>query len=832
METTAKNIPKYGFKVRLDHEFPEKWSQRLRPKFKQTIQMLPLAWRYAFYYASISRTGRPVVMDYRNMQNGQQIYGVPIGGLGGGTIGRGFRGEFCRYALLPGLYNYHVIPANQFILTVRDGNENAIYNQVLSTKTKPKVLKSWKWGFDGKKASYTGLYPRSWTTYEVEECGLRLTCRQVSPVLPHNYKDSSLPCAVFAWDIVNSSKKDLQISITFSFQSGYGNKENSQGDKWTELFDLDDVSGAMIHQEFRSMPCTYAISSRSRRDNDKNEGNIDVVSVTRMLNFDPRGDGAILWQKLQNDGKLYEHKEPRASSKSKKSIATAVCANTLVKSGSSGTLEFSVVWDMPKIHFHNKNTNYSRYYTKYFSPSDGSKVSVAPEIARYALSHYENWEQEIQRWQKPVLEDADLPDWYKSALFNELYFVADGGSIWLRINETDKLQPDDPRIEYGRFAYLEGHEYRMYNTYDVHFYAAFALAQLWPNLEACIQYEFRDSVHAENQQRLQTLYDGARIQRKFKESVPHDIGDPGEEPFNMINAYPIHDVSQWRDLDSKFILSCYRIYFFNNNLKHLKDFWPTIKKLLEHSMTFDEDNDGLIENGGFPDQTYDCWIMNGSSAYCGSLWIAALQASVKMAELLNEQEDSFKYKEILDRAKIAFQDKLWNGKYYNFDCSKGLKRNSIMSDQLCGHWILRACGFTYEAFPEDRVKSSLKTIFQNNVMKYRNGQQGAVNGCLPTGSVDYSSIQSEEMWTGVAYGLAALLIHEGMIEEAFRTSEGVYRTIYEKIGMGFETPEALYEQKVYRAIGYMRPLSIWAMHHAWTTRKISSVGTTDDALDQ
>jgi non-lysosomal glucosylceramidase len=71
-----------------------------------------------------------------------------------------------------------------------------------------------------------------------------------------------------------------------------------------------------------------------------------------------------------------------------------------------------------------------------------------------------------------------------------------------------------------------------------------------------------------------------------------------------------------------------------------------------------------------------------------------------------------------------------------------------------------------------------------------------------------------------------------MIEEAFRTAEGVYRTVYEKIGMGFETPEALYEQKFYRAIGYMRPLSIWAMHHAWTMRKASLTATTDDELDQ
>ena len=33
------------------------------------------------------------------------------------------------------------------------------------------------------------------------------------------------------------------------------------------------------------------------------------------------------------------------------------------------------------------------------------------------------------------------------------------------------------------FRYLEGHEYRMYNTYDVHFYSSFALIDLWPNLQ-------------------------------------------------------------------------------------------------------------------------------------------------------------------------------------------------------------------------------------------------------------------------------------------------------------------------------------------------------------
>lgn len=58
-----------------------------------------------------------------------------------------------------------------------------------------------------------------------------------------------------------------------------------------------------------------------------------------------------------------------------------------------------------------------------------------------------------------------------------------------------------------------------------------------------------------------------------------------------------------------------------------------------------------------------------------------------------------------------------------------------------------------------------------------------------------------------------------MLDEGFKTAEGVYRTVYERIGLGFETPEAIYAEKKYRAIGYMRPLSIWSMLRAITKNK-------------
>jgi len=86
------------------------------------------------------------------------------------------------------------------------------------------------------------------------------------------------------------------------------------------------------------------------------------------------------------------------------------------------------------------------------------------------------------------------------------------------------------RREFGLFAYLEGHEYRMYNTYDVHFYASFALAMLWPKLQEVIQYEISDTINQENKTVRRHLYDGKMQERKVIGTVPHDLGDPGSYP--------------------------------------------------------------------------------------------------------------------------------------------------------------------------------------------------------------------------------------------------------------------------------------------------------------
>ncbi|CAF4800582.1 unnamed protein product, partial [Rotaria magnacalcarata] len=57
------------------------------------------------------------------------------------------------------------------------------------------------------------------------------------------------------------------------------------------------------------------------------------------------------------------------------------------------------------------------------------------KLCLYTLDNRLKWEEAINKWQKPILDDSLLPDWYKSALFNESYFVADSGSVWLDVSE-------------------------------------------------------------------------------------------------------------------------------------------------------------------------------------------------------------------------------------------------------------------------------------------------------------------------------------------------------------------------------------------------------------
>ena len=70
-----------------------------------------------------------------------------------------------------------------------------------------------------------------------------------------------------------------------------------------------------------------------------------------------------------------------------------------------------------------------------------------------------------------------------------------------------------------------------------------------------------------------------------------------------------------------------------------------------------------------------------------------------------------------------------------------------MADQLAGQWYADATGLGDLVSP-DRVLTALRTIYEANVLGFGGGDMGAVNGMRPDGSIDDSTEQSAESWTG------------------------------------------------------------------------------------
>nr|MBN1228474.1 bile acid beta-glucosidase [Anaerolineae bacterium] len=822
MTNPLTDIPQSAWTRRLDAEL-EYPGRPMRGSLSLVLDMLPTIIRLIRESRKLRATGREPVMDFFKSLDPGPVFGVPLGGIGGGSVTRGWQGDFNRWQMQPGVYTYGTVPVNQFSLYVRQAGQRHPRVHVLNPTRPEGAPSGWDWSLPADRTTYHALYPRAWTTYR-HVPGIAVTCRQVSPILPHNYQESSTPAAVFAYTIENTTDSAATVGILFTFQNGIGSANDRTDGHTNHHFERDGIAGielrhihrqpkpvdegqSLEEQHIYEDPLTFAIAARP----------VNGVDVTYRTRFVTNGSCMDIWSDFVADGRLENVADDRPSSDSTM-IGGALCATVNIQPGETIEIPFALAWDMPIARF-GEGRGWHRRYTRFY----GKEGSAAPLIARDALAGYPDWEAQIAAWQEPVLSDARLPDWFKAALFNEAYYIADGGTLWTDGPPIDPpgmdTKPVDDGGEMGHFAYLEGHEYRMINTYDVHFYASFALAQLWPELELSLQRDFAKALFAEDTEIRKASGTGKKVARKVRGIIPHDLGGPTEDPWAKVNVYSFQDASRWKDLNPKFILQVYRDFVATEDIDFLAEMWDAVVLAIDHMKQYDLDEDGLIENEGFPDQTYDAWTVSGPSAYCGGLWLAALEAAGKIAELLDRPGEARAYRDLLARGKQAYEDLLWTGEYYAYDAGSSRQSNSIMADQLAGDWYARACGLP-GIVPAENAISALKTVFAFNVEQFEMGEMGAVNGMRPDGRVDTTSLQSQEVWTGTTYALAAAMLQLGLEDEAFKTAQGIVDQTYKELGYWFATPEAWTFEGYHRSLSYMRPLAIWAMLWAWQRRAV------------
>jgi non-lysosomal glucosylceramidase len=173
--------------------------------------------------------------------------------------------------------------------------------------------------------------------------------------------------------------------------------------------------------------------------------------------------------------------------------------------------------------------------------------------------------------------------------------------------------------------------------------------------------------------------------------------------------------------------------------------FPVALQVMENTALFDRDGDGMIENEGFPDQTYDIWIASGVHAYCGGLWIAACLAMSAIGKVLDDVAVEEKYAQLAAKGTDVYISKLWNGEYFNYDSSSSSHHDSIMADMMAGHWYSALCDLP-PIIPAAMALSCYRKIYSYNVETFGKGHMmGAVNGMRPDGTIDSCCLQSREV---------------------------------------------------------------------------------------
>ncbi|HEV2988512.1 MAG TPA: non-lysosomal glucosylceramidase [Candidatus Angelobacter sp.] len=762
--------------------------------------------------------------------------GAPVGGFGAGTFSRSYRGEFERWHLKTGVHKYQSVPANQFsVFAKREGDASA-YAQVLATDAPANhELSAWKWNYPVGHGEYAALYPKSWFQYKTAEMPVELTVEQFSPILPNNYKETSYPVAIYNWYAVNPGNSKVTVSIMFSWTNMVGwfrgtghdfrDANNLQN---INTFRSEQVSGGtmkgIVFDRLRKNPVQEDWDGQFAIAAMESPG----VQVSYLQTFMPSGDGADVWAPFSSSGVLPSSAFHFASGG--EPLAGAIAVQFTLAPGEKKKIPMVLSWDFPIVEFGN-GRRWLRRYTDFF----GNSGTNAWQIARAGLLQQEAWSRSIDAWQAPYVNNSSKPAWYRGMLFNELYYLADGGTFWGHELQSPRAPVADT-WKRQTFIYLECFDYPYYSTLDVLFYGSMPVVKFWPLLDKASVREFADTVNQEipteylwiwkSQQETKPVF----RERKVKGALPHDLGNPAEDPVILVNQFDWQNTNRWKDLNTKYVLMVWRDFILDEkpDLEFLRYNYSGVKQAMEYLLQFDHDGDGLIENEGYPDQTYDTWVTRGASAYSGGLYLAALRATEEIAHALGDSPTVSQYHSLFEKARATYIKKLWNGNYFNYD-SDSPYRDSIMSDQLAGQWYANLTRLG-DLVPANMRVSALKKIFEFNVMKFGNGDMGALNGMTADGRVLTDNEQIQEVWVGTTFGLCGEMVAEGLRQEAFATAKGIYDVVYEKKGYWFRTPEAWGTDGMYRASMYMRPAAIWSME-MMTTKEASSASVSAGAQD-
>jgi len=422
-------------------------------------------------------------------------------------------------------------------------------------------------------------------------------------------------------------------------------------------------------------------------------------------------------------------------------INGAIASSTIVPPGKTLELPFVLTWWYP-----NKYNAGHQWMGNYYCTLWPSAESVAQELMR----NFPSIRRRTERF-RDTFYASTLPHWFLDCLTSQMATIRHIGVVF--------------RIANGDVYGWEGSNGCCQPTCTHVWGYEQSLSRVFPDLER----EMRriDFLH-------QQLPDGGINNRT---DVPSPPRPTGEHPF--------------ADGHASCILKAYREALNSPDDTLFREYWPRVERAVEYLIARDASSHGGHPSGFLEDDQWNTYdeALHGVTTFISGYYLAALRAAEEWARRMGHKEAAERYHSIFRTGRQNLVRLCWNGEYFQqhlpgYDKMPGEVGPGCMSDQLIGQWWAHQLGLGY-ILPRDHVVSALRAIVRHNWKPdltgwhhaprafAGDGDKGLIICTWPRGGrPPVVMLYSDEVWTGIEYQVAAHLIYEGMLEEAFAIIKG------------------------------------------------------------
>jgi uncharacterized protein (DUF608 family) len=651
-----------------------------------------------------------------------------LGGIAAGPIQ--INGQARRHIWqIAGNYKAISLPHTFFAVRAKAANGPAVVRAVQTASEGPFAAM--------KSLQFSGEYPFAWYTFTDAALPATIRMECFSPLIPLDEKDSSIPCAIFNLTAENNGQTPVEVSFLATQQNAVGMDAAQAISGRTS-----PAYGGNVNRVLRDTGATLLHMSTAKPKDSPVYGDMALAVLTKDAPATAAwGNLETLAAQFVGSGDV-KGAETAGPTPAGQTVDGALAVPFVLAPGEKRTVSFVLAWHFPNVQ--QPSLRPGNRYANWWPDALAVARDVAARLGELsAQTHLYN----------ETLYATNLPYWLLDRISSQVAILRSMTCSWARDGFFYAWEGCSPGT-----GCCPGNATHVWGYAQSH-------ARLFPSVGRAMRDADAGSVQAE-----------------------------GMLPVRFFYSYPAFDGQ------CAFVMSAYREHLLCADGKWLNSRWPTVKRVMDYAIArWDSPapSSVVVNISGTPDgmltgpQHAMDSDQGGTSSWLGSMYLGALAAAARMADIQGDSASAARYREIL-AAGSKNQDKaLFNGEYF-IQIPDPIQvpeptppRQDYLTgcyiDQLLGQWwaLQIDCGWLY---PPEHVKSAMAALFKYNFhpdfldfkqtqRKFCEDSDGGMQQCTwPKGgkpSPANLTPATEEIMSGFEYSAAGLMIYAGLMKEAF-----------------------------------------------------------------